>query len=62
MRFIKEHPRVALAIGVPAVLLLARRGRAARALRYATSPAGMDTIRRISTVATALGLLERTRR
>lgn len=62
VRFIKEHPRVALAIGVPAVLLLARRGRAARALRYATSPAGMDTIRRISTVATALGLLERTRR
>ena len=62
VRFIKDHPGLAAAIGVPAVLLLTRRGMAGRALRYATSPAGMATIRRISTVATALGLLGRTRR
>ena len=62
VRFIKDHPGLAAAIGVPAVLLLTRRGMAGRALRYATSPAGMATIRRIGTVATALGLLGRTRR
>ena len=62
VRFIKEHPALAAAIGVPALLLLTRPGMAARTLRYATSPAGLATIQRLSTVATALGLLERSRR
>lgn len=62
VRFIKEHPGLAVAIGVPALLLLTRPGMAARSLRYVTSPAGMATIQRISTLATALGLLERSRR
>ena len=62
VRFIKEHPALALAIGIPALVLLTRKGAGRRALRYASSPAGMARIRQISTVVTALGLLEKNRR
>ena len=62
VRFIKEHPALSLAIAIPAVVLLARKGTASRALRYASSPAGMERIRQVSTVITALGLLDKARR
>lgn len=62
VRFIKEHPALALAIGIPAVVLLTRKGGVSRALHYAASPAGMARIRQVSTVITALGLLDKSRR
>ena len=62
MRFVKEHPALALAIAVPAVVLLTRKGAARRAMRYATSPAGMERIRQLSTVITMLGLLDKSDR
>lgn len=61
MRFIKDHPALALAIGIPAIVILARNGGLKRMVRYASSPAGMARIRQGMTVAAALGLLNKSR-
>ncbi|MET0509258.1 MAG: hypothetical protein ABWZ78_13940 [Burkholderiaceae bacterium] len=61
MRFIKDHPALTIAIGVPTLIVLARNGGLKRLVRYASSPAGMARIRQIAAVAAGLGLLSKRR-
>lgn len=61
MRFLKEHPALALAIGIPTVVILARNGSLKRIVRYASSPAGMARIRQGMALAATLGLLNKRR-
>jgi hypothetical protein len=61
MRFIKDHPALALAIGVPTLLILTRNGGLKRVIRYASSPAGMSRIRQGMALAATLGLLNNRR-
>jgi hypothetical protein len=61
MRFIKDHPALTIAIGVPALIVLARNGGLRRLVRYASSPAGVARIRQLAAVAAGLGLLSKRR-
>lgn len=61
MRFIKDHPGLTVAIGVPALVLLSRKGNAGRLLRFVASPTGLMTIRQASRLASSLGLLDKPR-
>jgi hypothetical protein len=61
MRFIKDHPALTIAIGVPALIVLARNGGLRRLVRYASSPAGVARIRQFAAVAAGLGLLSKRR-
>lgn len=61
MRFIKDHPALAVAIGLPTLLILARNGGLKRVIRYASSPAGISRIRQGMALAATLGLLNNRR-